>query len=212
MTISKWLRQAEVEDGVKPGVTTDEARQIRDCVFGKKRRVKKGLPGAPAHDDLVRRQFTASGPSRLWLTDISEHTHRGREALHPRDQRRVVQPDRGLLHRRADYLPARGRRPRVRGGQKGWKRRRRLHAASGQGRSIPQQEAPAVAVATPNGGLDGSGRISRRQRHDGELLQPAPTKRPRPTEVPLERISASRSSPGSNGPITADVAKHDSTD
>ena len=30
MTLSKWLRQADVEDGVKPGVTTDEAREIRD--------------------------------------------------------------------------------------------------------------------------------------------------------------------------------------
>lgn len=29
------------------------------CVFGKKRRGKKGLPGTPAHDDLVRRDFTA---------------------------------------------------------------------------------------------------------------------------------------------------------
>ncbi|GAB3995572.1 hypothetical protein GCM10028771_24180 [Nocardioides marmoraquaticus] len=43
------------------------------CVFGKKRRGKKGLPGAPAHDDLVRRRFTAPGPNQLWLTDISEH-------------------------------------------------------------------------------------------------------------------------------------------
>ena len=43
------------------------------CVFGKKRRGKKGLPGAPAHDDLVRREFTAPGPNQLWLTDISEH-------------------------------------------------------------------------------------------------------------------------------------------
>lgn len=33
------------------------------CVFGKKRRGKKGLPGAPAHDDLVRRVFTALGPN-----------------------------------------------------------------------------------------------------------------------------------------------------
>jgi transposase-like protein len=30
MTISKWLRAADVEDGVKPGVTTDEAREIRE--------------------------------------------------------------------------------------------------------------------------------------------------------------------------------------
>ncbi|WP_331751209.1 DDE-type integrase/transposase/recombinase (plasmid) [Streptomyces globisporus] len=41
-------------------------------VFGKKRgRVKKA--GPPVHDDLVRRAFTADGPNRLWLTDITEH-------------------------------------------------------------------------------------------------------------------------------------------
>lgn len=41
-------------------------------VFGKKRsRVKK--VGPPVHDDLVRRDFTADGPNRLWLTDITEH-------------------------------------------------------------------------------------------------------------------------------------------
>ena len=25
------------------------------------------------HDDLVARQFTAAGPDRVWLTDITEH-------------------------------------------------------------------------------------------------------------------------------------------
>ncbi|MFJ8028899.1 IS3 family transposase [Streptomyces sp. NPDC096311] len=41
-------------------------------VFGKKRgRIKKA--GPPVHDDLVCRDFTATGPNRLWLTDITEH-------------------------------------------------------------------------------------------------------------------------------------------
>ncbi|WP_121830083.1 IS3 family transposase [Streptomyces sp. S1] len=41
-------------------------------VFGKKRgRGKKA--GPPVHDDLVHRDFTASGPNRLWLADITEH-------------------------------------------------------------------------------------------------------------------------------------------
>jgi transposase InsO family protein len=41
-------------------------------VFGKKRgRGKKA--GPPVHDDLVSRNFTATGPNRLWLTDITEH-------------------------------------------------------------------------------------------------------------------------------------------
>ncbi|MGW1986257.1 IS3 family transposase [Streptomyces collinus] len=41
-------------------------------VFGKKRgRSKKA--GPPVHDDLVSRNFTASGANRLWLADIAEH-------------------------------------------------------------------------------------------------------------------------------------------
>ncbi len=41
-------------------------------VFGKKRgRLKKA--GPPVHDGLVRRDFTANGPNRLWLAEITEH-------------------------------------------------------------------------------------------------------------------------------------------
>lgn len=42
-------------------------------VFGKKRGANGKRPGPPAHDDLVRREFTAAAPNRLWLTDITEH-------------------------------------------------------------------------------------------------------------------------------------------
>ncbi|WP_145600405.1 DDE-type integrase/transposase/recombinase [Prauserella rugosa] len=42
-------------------------------MFGKKRRSRKALPGQSAHEDLVRREFTAEAPNRLWLTDITEH-------------------------------------------------------------------------------------------------------------------------------------------
>lgn len=41
-------------------------------VFGKKKG-KASKPGTPAHDDLVKRDFTAAGPDELWLTDITEH-------------------------------------------------------------------------------------------------------------------------------------------
>ncbi|MFF1279177.1 IS3 family transposase [Streptomyces marokkonensis] len=42
--------------------------------FGRRRgRGKNGKAGPPVHDDLVRRDFTADGPNRLWLTDITEH-------------------------------------------------------------------------------------------------------------------------------------------
>jgi transposase InsO family protein len=42
-------------------------------VFGKKKTRKRGMVGAPAHDDLVRRDFTAPGANLLWLTDLTEH-------------------------------------------------------------------------------------------------------------------------------------------
>jgi len=41
--------------------------------FGKPHSRKNGKVGAPAHDDLVRRQFSAEAPNRLWLADITEH-------------------------------------------------------------------------------------------------------------------------------------------
>jgi len=40
----------------------------------KKGRKSSGkTPGPPVHDDLVQRNFTASAPDRVWLTDITEH-------------------------------------------------------------------------------------------------------------------------------------------
>ena len=41
--------------------------------FGKKRAKNGKRPGPPVHDDLVRRDFTASAMNELWLTDITEH-------------------------------------------------------------------------------------------------------------------------------------------
>ena len=42
-------------------------------VFGKKRGKNGRKSGPPAHDDLVKRDFTATGPNQLCLTDITEH-------------------------------------------------------------------------------------------------------------------------------------------
>jgi transposase InsO family protein len=42
-------------------------------VFGKPRSRKRPKPGTPAHEDLVRRNFTADTPNTLWLADITEH-------------------------------------------------------------------------------------------------------------------------------------------
>ncbi len=41
--------------------------------FGKPKARKGSKPGTPSHDDLVRRDFTATAPNELWLTDITEH-------------------------------------------------------------------------------------------------------------------------------------------
>jgi transposase InsO family protein len=34
---------------------------------------RRGRPAPAPHDDLVARQFRASGPDRLWCTDVTEH-------------------------------------------------------------------------------------------------------------------------------------------
>ncbi len=44
---------------------------ICSTITTRERRYRKA--GPPVHDDLVNRQFTAEGPNRLWLTDITEH-------------------------------------------------------------------------------------------------------------------------------------------
>ena len=41
--------------------------------FGQPKRGKGSRPGAPAHDDLVRRDFTAKAPNVVWVTDLTEH-------------------------------------------------------------------------------------------------------------------------------------------
>lgn len=43
------------------------------CSFAKKKSRKKSSPATAAHDDLVRRVFTADAPDQLWLTDLTEH-------------------------------------------------------------------------------------------------------------------------------------------
>jgi len=44
---------------------------IHSTIYTRKTRHKKA--GAPVHDDLVKRKFTADAPNKLWLTDITEH-------------------------------------------------------------------------------------------------------------------------------------------
>jgi hypothetical protein len=61
------------------GVTAGRNRVNRLCTLQRlwsvhsRKRGRHRQPGPPVHDDLVRREFTAPAPNRLWLTDISEH-------------------------------------------------------------------------------------------------------------------------------------------
>jgi putative transposase len=98
--------------------------------FGKKKTRKKAEVHTPAHDDLVRRRFSAGALDQLWLGDITAHQTtwipgQGGEALPLCHQRRPFEPDRGLFDRRADEGPARCRRHQQRSGSP--RRRRRLH-------------------------------------------------------------------------------------
>jgi len=61
------------------GHVASERRVWRLCsqqqiwsVFAKKRSLNRKA-GPPVHDDLVGRDFTATAPNRLWLTDIERH-------------------------------------------------------------------------------------------------------------------------------------------
>lgn len=61
------------------GLAASERRVWRLCseqrlwsVFSKKRGLNRKA-GPPVHDDLVLRDFTATRPDQLWLTDITEH-------------------------------------------------------------------------------------------------------------------------------------------
>ena len=46
---------------------------ITSTIVKRRGKGKSGRQGPPVHDDLVKRKFTAPGPNRLWLTDITEH-------------------------------------------------------------------------------------------------------------------------------------------
>ncbi|WP_145807189.1 IS3 family transposase [Kribbella amoyensis] len=69
-----------VDEARAAGVSMADRTAWRICsamgwwsAFGKKRSKNGKKPGPPVHDDLVRRDFTAQAPNRLWLADITEH-------------------------------------------------------------------------------------------------------------------------------------------
>lgn len=64
-----------------------------------RRKSRPGRAGAPVGDDLVERDFTAMGPNRLWLTDITEAMDERRPPVNVCCERRLVKPDCRVLHR-----------------------------------------------------------------------------------------------------------------
>ncbi len=69
-----------VEEARNAGQSMCERTAWRLCsaagwfsAFTRKKKPKAKKPGPPVHDDLVKRNFTATGPNQLWLTDITEH-------------------------------------------------------------------------------------------------------------------------------------------
>lgn len=114
-------------------------------VFGKKRGKNGKRSGTPAHDDLVRRDFTATGPNELWLTDITEHpTAEGKLylcAIKDVYSNRIVGysiSDRIKSRLAVDALASAVAR---RGG-----RRRRLHGPLRPGQPVPVPEVPGRAA------------------------------------------------------------------
>lgn len=63
----------------RAGFRVSEGKALRLCrlagvmAFHAKGKGVSRRPGLAVHDDLVQRRFTASGPNRVFLTDISEH-------------------------------------------------------------------------------------------------------------------------------------------
>lgn len=58
---------------VSPNTVWSLCREAGLIASFHKRRGSGKRPGPPVHDDRVQRDFTAPGPNRLWLTDITEH-------------------------------------------------------------------------------------------------------------------------------------------
>lgn len=98
-------------------------------VFGKKRgRGRKA--GPPVRDDLVSRNFTASGQNRLWLADITEHA--------TGDGKLYLCAIKDVSSNRTDEVPAGGDRPGQRRGPA--RTRRRMHPAQRSRIAMPVPE------------------------------------------------------------------------
>ncbi len=179
--------------------------------FGKKRGNNGKKPGPPAHDDLVKRQFSAEKPNQLWLTDITEHrTDQGKLylcAIKDEWSNRIVGysiSDRMKSKLAVDALTmAVARRSQVAG----------CIVHSDRGSQFRSRRFLAALRHHQTRRIDGPGRLGRRQRSHG-ILSSRCSKRTSSTGTagPPDKSSGSRSSPGSNAPTTAADANPVSAD
>ena len=159
--------------------------------FGKKKsRKKKGIVGTPAHDDLVRRQFSADAPNHLWLGDITEHpTKEGKLyicAIKDVFSNRIVgySIDERMKARLAVAAlnNAAARRGDVAG----------CIFHTDRGISIPFPQSSSNPGRPSHGGINGSGGFGGRQRGDGVLLRPTAKERPQPQALGHPRRAPDR--------------------
>jgi transposase InsO family protein len=128
-------------------------------------------PGPPVHDELVRREFTAAAPDRLWLTDITEHpTTEGKLylcAVKDACSKRIVGYSMNERMTSQLAVDALGNAVALRGPVTAI-----VHSDRGSP-GIPLACLPARLARRRPTRLDGPGRNLRRQHGDGVVLQPA---------------------------------------
>ena len=132
--------------------------------FGKRRGKNGRKPGPPAHDDRVRRDFTADKPNELWLTDISEHpTSEGKLylcAVKDVFSNRIV--GYSISHRMKSRLAVDALTSAVvRRAVEGASTAGRLHRPQRQGQPVSIKEIPGRVAPPRPGRVDGPGRLRR---------------------------------------------------
>ena len=153
------------------------------------------------HDDLVDREFTATGAEPLWLTDITEHpTGEGKLylcAIKDVYSNRIV--GYSMDSRMTAALAVAALRNAIA------LRSPAAPSFTPTGQSIPVERLRPHAARQRPDRLDGPRRGVRRQRRHGVVLRAAAEERPGPSALGNPRTSCAwRSSPGSSAPTTAD--------
>jgi transposase InsO family protein len=156
-------------------VVASENRVQRVCALHATKRGLSRRPGPKVHDDLVKREFSATGMNELWLADITGHpTAEGKLDLcavkdvfanrifgysidkRMRAELAVRAPENALASRRTVVTVVQSNR----GSQ-----------------AVPRDDVRPRASPQPFAGIHGSSGCLRRQRRDGVVLRAAAEER-----------------------------------